>query len=98
MKKRYAFVLMGQHYNPKEHRCDFDMPTGTTSLRTVRSMDEAKQTVLELQQAGYGAIELCGAFGRDAANEFTALTGGTIAIGYVVHEPELDPLFAAFFG
>ncbi len=98
MKKNFAFVLMGQHYNPEKHRCDFDTSIGSTSLRTVRSMDEAKQTVLELQQAGYGAIELCGAFGRDAANELTTLTGGTIAIGYVVHEPELDPVFAAFFG
>ena len=68
-----------------------------TCIFTVRSFEEAEEKVLELYQDGFGAIELCGAFGKERAARLTELTNHEVAIGYVVHEPELDPLFDQFF-
>ena len=57
------------------------------SICTVRSFEEAERTVLALQAEGFGAVELCGAFGPERAERLTRLTGGAMAIGYVTHDP-----------
>lgn len=54
--------------------------------------------MLELKEEGFGALELCGAFGPERAKELFELLGGTVAVGYVTHDPAQDALFAAFFG
>ena len=95
-QKKYAFIFMGQNYIPQKHTAEFD--TGIkTCIYTVRDAQEAHEKVLELKNNGFGAIELCGAFGRDFALELIALTKGEIAIGYCVNEPEQDELFRRFF-
>ena len=71
---------------------------GVSHIRTVRNFDEAKATVKELKEQGVGAIEVCGAFGKEMADELVRLTDGEVALGYVVHDENLDPLFARFFG
>ena len=52
---------------------------------------------MELQDEGVGAIELCGAFGEEMTRKMIEMTGGKIAIGFVIHLPEQDELFARFF-
>ena len=52
----------------------------------------------ELEKEGFGAVELCGAFGPEKAQQLIELTHNKIAIGYVVHNPEQNQLFDAFFG
>ena len=98
MKKQYAFLLMGSHYNPDTHRCRFETDRDIVHFRTVRDFAEAKAAAVELKDAGVGAIEVCGAFGPDMAAELAAITNKEVAIGYVVHDSELDGLFARFFG
>lgn len=98
MKKQYAFLLMGDHYDPATHRCRFETDRDIVHIRTVRNAAEAKETAVSLKDAGIGAIELCGAFGPDLARELTELTASVVAIGYVVHDKELDSVFARFFG
>lgn len=98
MKKKFAFLLMGGDHDPMTDRCSFPGERMETIVRTARTYEEAKTVVLELKEEGVGAIELCGAFGKEKAKELTELTGGEIAIGYIVHEPELDSKFAEFFG
>ncbi len=95
--KKYAFLLMGGHYDPTVHQCRFETDRDIVILRTVRNMDEAEAVATELWHDGVGAIELCGAFGPDNADRLTEVTNSEVAIGYVVHNPRLDPLFAAFF-
>lgn len=96
-KKKFAFLMMGTNHDPeKDHAC-FEGANRAAYICVVRNYEEAKVKVLELQKDGIGAIELCGAFGKEKAQELTELTGHQIAIGYVVHEPELDSVFAAFF-
>ena len=98
MKKQYAFLLMGEHYDPDTHRCRFETESDIVHLRTVRNFEEAKKTVLLLKKDGIGAIELCGAFGPEKARELTELTDNETAIGYVVHDTSLDSVFTRFFG
>lgn len=98
MKKRYAFMLMGEGYDPAVHRYSFDAGDHIVIFRTVRNFDEAKATAIELKGQGVGAIEVCGAFGREKARELIDATGGEVAIGYVVSDEDMGPLFAKFFG
>lgn len=98
MKKQYAFLLMGAQYDPAVHQFRFETDKDTVFFRTVRDFEEAKNTAIELKNLGVGAIEVCGAFGPEKAAELAEITGKELAIGYVVHDKELDPLFAKFFG
>ena len=93
--KLYAFIFMGD-YLP-EHTATFEHAGTRTSIYTVGSFEEAKPLVEKLYQDGYGALELCGAFTREMADTFMEMTNKEMAIGYMTHNPELDPAFAKFF-
>lgn len=93
--KLYAFIFMGE-YLP-EHTATWDYAGQITSIYTVGSFEEAKPLVAELYKMGYGALELCGAFTKEMADEFMEMTEHNMAIGYVTHNPELDPAFDRFF-
>ncbi|MEL7602622.1 MAG: DUF6506 family protein [Bacillota bacterium] len=97
MKKKFAFILMGGHYKPEEHTACFETESGFTYIFTVRSFEEATEKILSLQREGFGAVELCGAFGEAYVQKAIELTHNTLAIGYVVHKPEQDSLFEKFF-
>ncbi len=97
MKKKYAFLLMGADFDVTQNQVCFETEKLISCLYTVRNPEEAKTKVTELANEGYGAIELCGAFGSELADELITLTKGKIAIGYVIHNPEQDDLFAKFF-
>ncbi|WP_020072393.1 DUF6506 family protein [Faecalispora sporosphaeroides] len=97
MKKKFAFVLMGEHYAPEQHQARFETEKQITGIFTVKSYEQACRKLTKLEQEGFGAVELCGAFGEEKAKELIALTHGKIAIGFVTHLPEQDELFARFF-
>ncbi len=98
VKKKYAFMIMGENYNPQENTAYFTTGNLMTMIVTVRNMDEAFEKVQELLDEGVGALELCGAFGEEGAQKLIEFTGNKLPIGYVVHKPEQDELFAQFFG
>lgn len=98
MGKKFAFLLLGAEYDPEIHRAVFETGRGTSIIQTVRNFDEAKAMAVKLHGEGVGAIEVCGAFGAGMAEELVRLTNREVAIGYVVHDPALDGLFASFFG
>lgn len=97
MKKKFAFILMGSQYNPEEHKACFETEKVITYILTVRNLEEAFDQLSFLEKQGVGAIELCGAFGEEIAQKMIELTNNKIAIGYVMHKPEQDHLFAKFF-
>lgn len=97
MKKKFAFLLMGEHYNPQEHTACFETQNQISYIFTVRNFEEACEKLSFLENEGVGAIELCGAFGEKNAQRMIELTNNKIAIGYVTHKPEQDSLFASFF-
>ena len=95
--KKFAFFLMGPHYDPDTHRATFETGGQISSIFTVRNFEQAKENALYCLREGYGCIELCGAFGEDKTRELIALTENKIAIGFVTNLPEQDGLFDAFF-
>ena len=98
MKKKFAFILMGGSYIPSKHRAEFETEGMDTLIRTVRDFEEAKRVVQDLVKEGVGAIELCGAFGRERVQQLERLTEGKVAIGYIIAEPSMAGAAAAFFG
>lgn len=98
MKKKFAFILMGGHYIPISHYACFETEKQYTYIYTVRDYEEAKEKVCSLAEEGFGAIELCGAFGEEKTRELIELTGNRVAIGFVTHLEEQDELFVHFFG
>lgn len=97
MKKKFAFLLMGSHFNPDTHQACFETENQVSCMYTVRNLEEAFTRLLLLEKDGVGAIELCGAFGEENARKMIEMTKGKIAIGYVTHRAEQDSLFKAFF-
>lgn len=97
MKKKFAFLLMGSHYNPEEHKACFETEKQISYIFTVKSFDEACDKLSFLESEGVGAIELCGAFSEENAQKMIELTHNKIAIGYVTHKSEQDNLFSNFF-
>lgn len=98
MKKKFAFLLMGKCYNPEKHKAIFETDKQITYILTLNSWDMLDSLIDDLEKKGVGAIELCGAFGKERAEEIIKKTNSKIAVGYVVHNPELDLLFEKFFG
>lgn len=96
-KKKFAFLMMGPNHDPKKDYACFESSNRIAYICVVSNYEDAKKKILELMEDGVGAIELCGAFGKEKARELIELTGNKIAIGYVIHEPEQDPVFDAFF-
>lgn len=97
MKKKFAFILMGGHYDPAKHQAQFETEKQITYIYTVQNYGQAMEKVKELDGEGFGAIELCGAFGQEKAKELAEITGNRIAFGYVVHDPEMDDAIMRFF-
>ena len=67
MKKKFAFLLMGEHYDPARHCAEFETEKQITYICTVKNAEEAYAKAAALKDAGVGAIELCGAFGLAGA-------------------------------
>ena len=82
--KKYAMLLMGEHYDPQRDRCCFPTADTETHILTVRNPEEAVAKAAELADAGFGAIEVCGAFGADLARRMYEAAGGRVPVGYVI--------------
>lgn len=95
--KKYAFILLGPNYDPNKHQAEFKLKNNITSIFTVRNYEEAKQKALFCADNGYGVIELCGAFGKEKANEIIDLTENKLGVGFVIHLSNQDSLFSNFF-
>ena len=90
MKKKFAFLLMGKEFDTAKDTAVFETEHMISYIFTVTSFEEALKRAV-------GAIEVCGAFGKEWADKIIAATGNKVAVGYVVHNPEQDELFRQFF-
>ncbi len=97
MKKKFAFLLMGKDFDMSKDIAVFETEGMISYLFTVTSFEAALKRAVACAEDGFGAIELCGAFGKEWADKIIAATGNRIAVGYVVHNPEQDALFERFF-
>ena len=69
MSKKYAFLLMGKDFNPQRDHACFSAGGVDSYIITVRSPEEAVKKARELADEGFGALEVCGAFGENLARE-----------------------------
>ena len=97
-KLKFAFILMGPQYDPEKHTAHFELESKHTYIYSVRNFEEAEKKAKELLREGFGAIELCGAFGPELTQKIIDATENKIAVGYVTHFPSEDEKFLKFFG
>lgn len=92
---RFAFIFIDDTLESVETSV---MNGGNDEMVGVRTVDEACGEAIRLMREGYDCIELCGAFGEDGARRVIEATGGKVAVGHVVHLPEMDPVYERVFG
>ncbi len=95
--KKFAYILMGPHYDPQKHTARFETEGSLSAIFTVRNFAEAKARVKSCADEGFGVVELCGAFGEARARELAELAGGGMGVGYVCNLPEQQELIEKFF-
>lgn len=84
MSKKYAFILMGDHFDPQRDQACFRAGGVDSYIITVRSPREAVEKARELADDGFGAVEVCGAFGEKLAGEMYEAAGRRLTVSYVV--------------
>jgi hypothetical protein len=97
-KGKFAFLLMGPKYDKQKHNACFETENKDTYIIAVNNFEEACETVKQLVEDGFGALELCGAFGEEKTRKLIEISAGKIAIGYVTHFTSEDEKFIEFFG
>lgn len=96
--KKYAMIIMNQHYQPEKDQARLDTPQAEAHILTVRNPEEAVALAKKLKEEGFGAIEVCGAFGEELARKMYEATGESVPVGYVVTPEDELPKALAFWG
>ena len=81
--KKWAMVIMNAGYDPEKDMVRLDLEQVETHILTVRNPDEAVALAKRLGEEGFGAIEVCGAFGEELAKKMYESAGCKIPVGYV---------------
>ncbi|NSJ54118.1 DUF6506 family protein [Enterocloster clostridioformis] len=81
--KKWAMVIMNAGYDPEKDMVRLDLEQVETHILTVRNPDEAVALAKRLGEEGFGAIEVCGAFGEELAKKMYEAAGCKIPVGYV---------------
>lgn len=87
-KNKWAMVIMNHGYDPERDHARLDTKDVEAHILTVRDAEEAIILAKRLSQEGFGAIEVCGAFGEKLAGEMYKATGCCIPVGYVITPTE----------
>lgn len=96
--KKFAFLMISPLFDPEVNKAVFRAEGRETHIIYVKDYEEAKKKVVELYHDGFGAMELCSAFGRERTKELIELTEGKMALGYIVFDPSQAEAFKSFFG
>ena len=67
MKKKFAFLLMGKEFDTAKDTAVFETEHMISYIFTVTSFEEALKRAVACAEDGVGAIEVCGAFGKEWA-------------------------------
>lgn len=97
MKKKYAFILMGD-YNILDDRAVFESENMMSYIYTVNNIDEAYKLAYKLKDDRVGAVETCGAFSEDNIEKISTILGENIGVARVVatdkEKIKLDKFFS----
>ena len=91
---RFAFLVMGD-FNYEIDRASIH--DKEAQIIGVSNIQEACAAAKRLYEDGIGCIELCSAFGENGARAVIEATENKLPIGYVIHLPEQDDVYAAAF-
>lgn len=94
--KKFASVLMG-NYDTEKDRALFKSEKMETHIRTVRSIEEAKDLLVTLRKQGFGVVEFCGAFTDENLEEFKDIVGDEMGLARVVAASEEKSMIDGFF-
>ena len=72
MKKKFAFLLMGKEFDTAKDTAVFETEHMISYIFTVTSFEEALKRAVACAEDGVGAIEVCGAFGKEWADKIIA--------------------------
>ena len=81
--KKWAMVIMNAGYDPEKDMARLDLEQVETHILTVRNPDEAVALAKRLGEEGFGAIEVCGAFGEELPKKMYEAAGCKVPVGYV---------------
>ena len=94
--KKFAMMLMGNEYNTKKDYVVMQTESTETHIFTVNTPEQAVELAGQLAQQGFGAIEVCGAFGKELAERMFH-AGERVSVGYVVCPQEQKELSDRFW-
>ena len=81
--KKFAMMLMGSGSNAKKDYVVMQTESTETHIFTVNTPEQAVELAGQLAQQGFGAIEVCGAFGKELAERMFHATGERVSVGSV---------------
>lgn len=96
-KKKFAMMMMDAQYDTKRDYAVFETEEVETHMITVNSPEQAVQMAKELAEQGFGAIEVCGAFGEELARKMYEATGNKVSVGYIVRPLDQKELSDRFW-
>ena len=96
-KKKWAMVIMGEDYTPEKDRALPVTEKKEGHILTVKNPAEAVKLAAELRDAGFGAIEVCGAFGEELARRMYEATDCTVPVSFVTTPPDELPKALKFW-
>lgn len=79
--KKFAMMLMGSEYNTKKDYVVMQTESTETHIFTVNTPEQAVELAGQLAQQGFGAIEVCGAFGKELAERMFHATASVSVWG-----------------
>ena len=97
MKKKWAFIRMSADVDPASASTVFKTDHDDWHILCVRSEEEALCLAKDLKEKGFGAIEVCGAFGEQLARKMFEATDCTVPVSYVVTPEDQKALAAGFW-
>ena len=88
MKKKCAMMIMNPLFDPAKDHARLDHEKVENHILTVRTPEEAVAAARCLADEGFGAIEVCGAFGEELARRMYDAADHRLTVGYVVTPPD----------
>lgn len=95
--KKYAMLLMNPAFDTEKGHACFGVDGIEHHILTIRCEQDAVKKASELADAGFGAIEVCGAFGEELARKMYDAAGHRLTVGYVTYPRDQEEANARFW-
>lgn len=93
--KKFAMLLMNENFTLQNFQ--IDVPGIEHHVFTVCSPEQAITLVRRLAKEGFGAIEVCGAFGEELAKNMHEAAAKKIPVGYIKYPSQQEEVIKNFW-